>query len=88
MIAEVEKLRAEGLSWKKLESFGLEYKYVALFLQNKITKEEMKERLNFEIRHYAKRQITWLKRFEKMDANIHWITIPKEAESVIKKISG
>lgn len=85
MIAEVKRLRAEGLSWKKLESFGLEYKYCALFLQKKITKEEMKERLNFEIRHYAKRQITWLKRFEKMGAHIHWVTSPKQAIPLINK---
>jgi len=79
MVAEVKRLRAEGLSWKKLEGFGLEYRYVALFLQKKITKEEMKERLEFEIRHYAKRQLTWLRRFEKQGASIHWITDPKEA---------
>ncbi len=82
MLAEVKNLRASGLSFKKLESFGLEYKYIALFLQGKISKEEMKERLNFEIRHYAKRQITWLRRFEKMGAKIHWITEAKEAEKL------
>lgn len=85
MVAEVEKLRENGISWKRLESFGLEYKYVALFLQKKITQEEMKERLNFEIRHYAKRQITWLRRWEKMGAPIHFITDPVEAFKIIKK---
>ncbi len=82
MIAEVETLRAEGISWKRLESFGLEYKYIALFLQKKITLEAMKERLEFEIRHYAKRQLTWLRRFEKT-IPLHWITTPEEAKKVI-----
>lgn len=82
MVAEVKKLRADGLSWKKLESFGLEYKYVALFLQKKISREEMKERLNFEIRHYAKRQLTWLRRFEKTTP-LHWIADPQEAISLL-----
>lgn len=82
MVAEVEKLREEGLSWRKLESFGLEYKYVALFLRKKISRTEMKERLNFEIRHYAKRQLTWLRRFEKTTP-LHWITDPKEARKLI-----
>lgn len=82
MIAEVETLRASGLSWKRLESFGLEYKYIALLLQKKITLEEMKERLEFEIRHYAKRQLTWLRRFEKT-IPFHWITTPEEAEKLI-----
>ncbi len=82
MIAEVEKLRADGLSWKRLESFGLEYKYVALLLENKIELQDMKERLEFEIRHYAKRQLTWLRRFEKSHP-LHWITSPSEAEKFI-----
>lgn len=82
MVSEVERLRAEGISWKRLESFGLEYKYIALFLQKKITLEVMKERLEFEIHHYAKRQLTWLRRFEKT-IPLHWITTPEEAKKVI-----
>ncbi|MBP9727809.1 MAG: tRNA (adenosine(37)-N6)-dimethylallyltransferase MiaA, partial [Candidatus Moranbacteria bacterium] len=82
MVAEVERLRIDGISWKRLESFGLEYKYIALLLQEKITLEEMKERLEFEIRHYAKRQLTWLRRFEKT-IPLHWITLPEEAEKLI-----
>lgn len=82
MVAEVERLRADGISWKRLESFGLEYKYIALLLQKKITLDEMKERLEFEIRHYAKRQLTWLRRFEKT-LPLHWIASPDEAEKLI-----
>ncbi len=82
MVAEVEALRASGLSWKRLESFGLEYKYVALLLQKKITLDEMKERLEFEIRHYAKRQLTWLRRFEKSHP-LHWVATSAEAEKLI-----
>ncbi len=85
MVAEVTKLRTSGLSWKKLESFGLEYKYIAFFIQMKISREEMKEQLNFEIRHYAKRQLTWLRRFEKQGARIHWITKPSAALTLVKK---
>lgn len=82
MVAEVEALRSSGLSWKRLESFGLEYKYVALLLQKKITLDEMKERLEFEIRHYAKRQLTWLRRFEKSHP-LHWVATSAEAEKLI-----
>ncbi len=42
MIKEVQKLRASGLSWKRLESFGLEYKWIAIYLQEKISLQEMK----------------------------------------------
>jgi tRNA dimethylallyltransferase len=52
----------KGLSWKKLESFGLEYKYISLYLQGKITYDEMFTRLSFAIKHYSKRQLTWWKK--------------------------
>lgn len=85
MLAEVRRLRADGVSWKKLESFGLEYENIALLLQKKITREKMREVLGYEIWHYAKRQLTWLRRFEKMGAQIHWISDPKEARDIIEK---
>lgn len=68
IIREIKKLKEDGLSWKRLESFGLEYRYGALYLQNKISRKEMIEKLNIEIWHYAKRQITWFKR----DKRIEW----------------
>ncbi len=83
MIEEVERLRKEGLSWKRLESFGLEYRYVAFFLQKKISREEMIEKLLHEIWHYAKRQLTWLRRWEKQGASIHWIENPNKAEKLL-----
>lgn len=79
MIKEVKKLHEkEKVSWKKLESFGLEYRHVALFLQEKLTKEEMLEKLNSQIWHFAKRQKTWFKR----DPNIIWINPSKKTAKV------
>ena len=75
MVAEVKRLHNQGVTWKRLEEFGLEYKYLALFLQNKISKSEMIEKLQKEIEHYAKRQMTWFKK----DKRIHWITTVKDA---------
>lgn len=65
MIEEVYDLHKKGLTWKRMEALGLEYRYVSLFLQKKITKKEMLEKLNFEIWHYAKRQRTWFKKYLK-----------------------
>jgi len=79
MIAEVKRLKQSGVTWKRLEEFGLEYKYVALYLQNKITKQEMIKRLKKEIKYYAKRQMTWFKR----DKRIHWIKTYKQATEAI-----
>ncbi len=81
MINEVKKLHAQGLSWKRLESLGLEYRFVAQFLQKKITKAEMIERLQFEIWHYAKRQMTWFQR----DKNIVWVGV-KEIKKIKAKV--
>ena len=81
MIKEVENLHQSGVSWKRLEDFGLEYKYIALYLQKKIGKEEMIKNLKKEIEHYAKRQLTWFKR----DKDIHWVEKYQEAEKICKR---
>ncbi len=65
MIEEVMKLHTAGLTWKKLESFGLEYRFISQYLQKKITFDEMKNRLNTAIHQFAKRQETWFRRMEK-----------------------
>jgi len=62
MIEEVERLHAEGVSYERLEQFGLEYKYIALYLQEKISRNEMTEQLIIAINQYAKRQRTWFKK--------------------------
>ncbi len=79
IIKEVKKLR-KNLSFKRLEEFGLEYKFVAQYLQGKISKQEMMERIQKESEHYAKRQMTWFKR----DKRINWIKNYKEAEKLVK----
>lgn len=83
MIEEVERLHTEGVDWQRLESFGLEYRYVALMLQGKLSREEMLKELETEIRQYAKRQLTFLRRMERSDLPIHWISNPKEVEKII-----
>jgi len=69
MIDEVKHLQEAGLSYSRLESFGLEYKYIAYFLQNKMSLEEMTGKLYTAIRQYSKRQMTWWKR----NKNIIWV---------------
>jgi tRNA dimethylallyltransferase len=87
MLEEVKKLRRDGVSWKRLDDFGLEYRWIARYLQNKplrtvrgkLTWEQMLSRLQKDIEHYAKRQMAWFKRNEK----IHWTTNKREAETII-----
>ncbi len=62
MLREIKNLHDSGVSWKRMNDLGLEYRYGALYLQGKLSKQEMIEKLNTEIWHYAKRQRTWFKR--------------------------
>lgn len=62
MIKEVKDLHSNGISWKRMNDLGLEYRYVSLFLQNKITKKEMLEQLKTKIWQFSKRQKTWWKK--------------------------
>jgi tRNA dimethylallyltransferase len=74
MVEEVRDLHSRGLGWERLESFGLEYRFIAEYLQNKITFEEMKNGLNIAIGQFAKRQETWFRRMEKKGIAINWLS--------------
>jgi len=83
MISEVKKLHAKNISWKRLESFGLEYRFIARYLQGKIKKKEMLDELETEIWHFAKRQMRWFKR----DARIKWFN-PNEVKKIEIEITN
>ncbi len=84
MLREIKKIHAQGISWKRLESFGLEYKFCALLLQKKISANEMRTLLFTAIRQYSKRQMTWFKK----NKNIHWIKNTGQASKLVKKFSS
>ncbi|HET6488267.1 MAG TPA: tRNA (adenosine(37)-N6)-dimethylallyltransferase MiaA [Syntrophales bacterium] len=73
MIEEVQRLRDSGISWERLDEMGLEYRYVSLYLQGKLTYEEMFKTLNIRIHQFAKRQDTWFRGMERRGITIHWI---------------
>ncbi len=79
MIREAKNLHAKGLSWKRMDELGLEYRYLAKFLQKEISRAEMISRLLTEIWHYARRQMTWFKR----DKKIKWFN-PKNTQGIEK----
>lgn len=81
IITEVKKLRQGGLSFKRLEELGLEYRFTAQYLRNKITYQQLMNLIQLESQHFAKRQMTWFKRGKK----IHWIKTQREAEDLIRK---
>lgn len=66
MIEEVQNLITKNLiTYERLENLGLEYRYIALYLQEKISKDEMLAELEREIWQYTKRQRTWFKKYAK-----------------------
>lgn len=80
MIEEVKKLLQEGVGWKRLEEFGLEYRWIARYLQNKISREEMIKNLQKDIEKFSKRQMTWFKR----DKRIKWLKSYRGTEKLVK----
>lgn len=80
MIREVKNLKENGVSSKKLESLGLEYRYVNRYLEGQMNKDQMVEKLTNEINHYAKRQMTWFKR----DKNTIWIDSKEKAMKSVR----
>jgi len=73
LIEEVRDLHHNGISWQTLEYYGLEYRLVAQYLQNQITRDDMFERLNIAIHQFAKKQDTWLRRLQRKGVLIHWV---------------
>ena len=73
MIEEVKTLLDGGLKPKQLTFYGLEYKYLTLYVIGEISYDEMFSKLNTAIHQFAKRQMTWFRRMEKKGVKIHWI---------------
>ncbi|NQV88665.1 MAG: tRNA (adenosine(37)-N6)-dimethylallyltransferase MiaA [Parcubacteria group bacterium] len=82
MITEAKNLHQNRLSWKRMEELGLEYRYLALYLQNKMSKDEMIQKLETEIWHYSRRQMTWFKK----DKRIKWTDTNKYNDKTLGDI--
>lgn len=73
LIEEVEQLNKQGVSWETLNFYGLEYRFVAQYLQGNINKNDMFQKLNAAIHQFSKKQDTWLRRLAKQGKKIHWL---------------
>ncbi len=87
MIEEVENLLAEGISFDKLEFFGLEYKFLGKHLKGELNYNDMFQKLNSAIHQFAKRQMTWFRKMEREGIKIHWIEGPdfERAKRIIEE---
>ena len=76
MIEEVKRLIDEGISFERLDLFGLEYKFLGKFLKGELNFNDMFQKLNSAIHSFAKRQMTWFRKMEREGIKINWIDGP------------
>ncbi len=86
MTAEVESLLAEGISAESLIYYGLEYKWLTLFVTGKISREEMEDGLRVAIHQFAKRQMTWFRGMERRGHKIHWLPWDMSEDEFVGKV--
>lgn len=85
LVEEVKGLHHGGVSFERLIGFGLEYKFVTNYIQEKFEYEEMITKLNTALYRFAKRQKTWFRRWEKQGQKIEWLKDLDEAKEVVRK---
>ncbi len=85
MIEEVKELLHEGVSADDLKFYGLEYKFVTMYLLGEIDYDTMFSRLNTAIHQFAKRQMTWFRRMERQGFHIHWLDVKMPVDVKINK---
>jgi tRNA dimethylallyltransferase len=80
LILEVIKLQKIGVSFKRIEEFGMHYREIAKYLRGKISEKEMIENSIKENQNYAKKQLNWFKK----DKRVKWINNYREAEKLVR----
>ncbi len=86
MIEEVQALLDEGLSPEELIYYGLEYKYITLYITGQMSYDTMFEKLNIAIHQFAKRQMTWFRGMERKGHPIFWLDAAHPAHHNVKAI--
>lgn len=86
MVEEVRSLLNQGIAAEDLIYYGLEYKYLTLYLTNQLNYDEMVEQLEIAIHQFAKRQMTWFRGMERRGFTIHWIDAMLPMQEKIKQV--
>lgn len=86
MIEEIQSILDKGIDPEDLIYYGLEYKYVTLYLLKQLTYQEMYDQLEIAIHQFAKRQMTWFRGMEKRGTKIHWIDATMPMEEKIESV--
>ena len=75
MVDEVRGLLDSGISAEDLIYYGLEYKFITLYLTGELSYDEMHDRLATAIHQFAKRQMTWFRGMERRGIVIEWVKV-------------
>lgn len=86
MVEEVKVLLDSGLEPEQLIYYGLEYKYLTLYLTGAMGYEDMVNGLEIAIHQFAKRQMTWFRGMEKRGVEIHWLDGSMPADVLVEHI--
>jgi tRNA dimethylallyltransferase len=88
MIEEVRELMNQGVTADQIKFYGLEYRYIMLYLEKKLDYNEMFRLLNTAIHQFAKRQMTWFRKMENSGLTIYWIAGDLDIDEKIRKVNA
>lgn len=86
MVDEVKQLLDSGVPADALISYGLEYRYLTLYLTGKLDYETMVQQLEISIHQFAKRQMTYFRGMERRGVTIRWIDATRPKEEIVEEI--
>ena len=86
MADEVRGLLDKGVAAEDLIYYGLEYKFVTLYVTGRMAYGEMYKKLETAIHQFAKRQMTWFRGMERRGISICWIDATLPTEDKVKLI--
>jgi tRNA dimethylallyltransferase len=87
MVEEVEML-LKTIPKEQLIYYGLEYKFVTLYLTGELSYMQMQEQLLIAIQQFAKRQMTYFRKMERDGKQIHWIDTAQTLEEQVQQVSS
>ena len=85
MVEEVRNLVKEGIRPEDLIYYGLEYKYITLYITGEIEYDDMVGKLNIAIHRFAKRQMTWFRKMERAGDRIYWFDANMPLEEKVSR---
>jgi len=86
MVEEIRQFLNKDLKPEELIYYGLEYKYITLYITGQLSYDEMVSSLETAIHQFAKRQMTWFRGMERRGVKIHWIDGELSMDEKVEKV--